>query len=92
MAGDQAAAIARGLTVREVAGFLRIGKDRVRGMVERGELPAINTAPVRCGRPRYVILPEHLAEWERSRRVTPPPKPAARRQQRRAGWVDFYPD
>ena len=86
-------ASARGYTPNELARLLRISPDRVRAMIASGELPAVDTARVRCGRPRYVVLPHHLAEWERRRRVSPPPKPAPRRRQpRRDGWIDFYPN
>jgi excisionase family DNA binding protein len=89
---DHATEACRGWTVRELAAYLRIGKDRLRGMIQRGEMPALNLAPHRCGRPRYVVLPEHLAQWERSRRVSPPPRPAPRRQRKPEGWIDYYPD
>jgi excisionase family DNA binding protein len=81
----------RGLTPREVARLLRVSKDRVRAWIERGELPAVNVSAARCGRPRYVVLPEHLQAWERSRRVSPPPRAAPRRR-RPAGFIDFLPD
>jgi hypothetical protein len=80
----------RGYTPRELARILRIGRDRLVGMIRRGELGAIDTAPARCGRPRYVILPHHLAAWERSRAAAEMPAPARRR--RRTAVVDFYPD
>ena len=80
----------RGLTPRELARLLRVSRDRVRAWIASGELPALNTAPARCGRPRLVILPQHLAEWERSRRAAPQPKPS--RRKRRTVEVDYYPD
>jgi transposase len=79
-----------GYTVRDVARRYRVGEDKVRGWIRRGELRAINTATVRCGKARYVILPEALAEFERSRAAAEPPKPPKRR--RRTTDVDFYPD
>jgi hypothetical protein len=85
---------ARGLTVREVARYLRVGADRVRSWIRAGELHALNTAPAKCRRPRLVVLPHHLAEWERTRRAAAPapkpPKPPKR--QRRTKGIDFYPD
>lgn len=85
-----AAAHSRGYTPNELARLLRVSPERVRGWIRSGELPAIDTGAVRCGRPRYIILPHHLAEWERGRRVSPPPKPQRRR--RRQVLVDYYPD
>jgi len=81
---------AAGLTVREVARRYRVGEDKVRGWIHRGELPAINTADHRCGKPRYVITPEALERFERSRTVTTPPKVARHRKQ--TGLVDYFPD
>jgi hypothetical protein len=80
----------RALTVREVARLLRISKDRVRSMIVRGELGAVNTAPARCGKPRFVVLPHHLAAFEQSRKAGPTPK--ATRRKRRPEVIDFYPD
>jgi len=81
----------RGLTVRDVARRYRVGEDKVRGWIRRGELRAINTAAVLCGKPRWVVMPEALAEFERRRTGGAPPKPA-RRRRRRTEIVDYYPD
>jgi hypothetical protein len=80
----------RGYTPQEVAVRYRISPDRVRAMIARGELGALNLATVRCGRPRYVVLEEHLTAFERQRSAAPPPKPARRRRQPIVH--DFYPD
>jgi transposase len=88
---DQHVHTGRGMTPREVAKFLRVSPDRVRSWILKGELAAVNTANIRCGRPRWVILPHHLAEWERGRRASPPPKRWRRRRQP-AELVDYYPD
>jgi len=79
-----------GLTVADVARRYRVGEDKVRGWVRRGELVGINTAATLAGKPRWVITPEALAEFERRRAGGPPPKPARRKKQ--TGMVDFYPD
>src|SRR5262249_21232581 len=79
-----------GLTVREVSRRYRVGEDKVREWIRHGELRAINTAAVRCGKPRFVILPEALAEFEQSRAAAEPPKPP--RKRRRTSRVDYYPD
>jgi hypothetical protein len=81
---------AAGLTVRDVARRYRVGEDKVRAWITRGELAAINTAAALCGRPRYVILPDALAAFERRRSAAPPPKPTRRRK--RSVAVDYYPD
>jgi excisionase family DNA binding protein len=82
---------AAGLTVAEVARRYRVGEDKVRAWIARGELKAINTAAVLCGRPRWVVPPEALAEFEKARRGSPAPKPQ-RQRRRRAQEIDFYPD
>jgi hypothetical protein len=80
----------RGLTPRALARYLRLSPDRIRSMIASGELGAVDTSRHRCGRPRYVILPHHVREWERARRAAAPPKPARRRK--RTAEVDFFPD
>ena len=81
---------AAGLTVRDVARRYRVGEDKVRAWIARGELKAINTAAVLCGRPRWVVPVDALAEFERRRAGGPPPKPQRRRRQ--PAPIDFYPD
>jgi hypothetical protein len=64
--------------------------DRIRAMIKCNELGAINTAPRRGGKPRYIILPQHIAAWEQTRQAAAPP--AAPRRKKRTQGVDFYPD
>jgi excisionase family DNA binding protein len=80
---------AAGLTVRDVARRYRVGEDKVRRWIGRGELRAVNTAAALCARPRWVIPAEALAEFERRRAGGPPPKPPRRR--RRQVPVDYFP-
>ena len=82
--------IIAGLTVADVARRYRVGEDRVRGWITRGELRAINRRDTRSRRPSWVIPPEALAEFERGRTATPPPKPP--RRKKRTVAIDFYPD
>jgi excisionase family DNA binding protein len=82
---------ARGYTPAELARLLRVSPDRIREWIVAGELGAINTARNRCGRPRYIVLPEHLTAFIR-RHVVAPPQPATRRRRRQANQIDFYPD
>jgi excisionase family DNA binding protein len=77
-----------GLTVPDLARRLRVGQDKVRGWIRRGELRAINTAAALCGRPRWVVQPDALAEFEARRTASVPPKPARRR---RLTVRDYYP-
>jgi excisionase family DNA binding protein len=79
----------RGYRPREVAKLLRISPQRVRGMIERGELGALNLGRSRCGKPRYVVLPSHLADFARTHQAAKPP--VARRRKLRIP-KDYYPD
>jgi hypothetical protein len=81
---------AAGLTVADVARRYRVGEDKVHKWIYVGELTAVNTAAVLCGRPRWVVPAEALAEFERRRAGGGPPKPPRRR--RRKETVDYYPD
>jgi hypothetical protein len=79
-----------GLTVADVARRYRVGQEKVRGWITRGELVAVNTAAVLCGRPRWVVLPDALERFERGRAAAQP-RPT-RHRRRRPEAVDYYPD
>jgi excisionase family DNA binding protein len=79
----------RGYTPRELAKILRVGPDKVRALIHSGELGAINTATVRCGKPRFVVLPHHLAQFEQGRRISPAAKPTPRPKRRR-DMIDYF--
>jgi hypothetical protein len=79
-----------GWTPRELARRWRISPDRVRSLVRSGQLPALNLATARCGKPRLVITAEAVAEFERTRQAAPPPAPVKRRK--RMVKVDYYRD
>jgi hypothetical protein len=80
-----------GLTLREVARRYRVSPDKVRTWIRRGDLKAVNTAMFLCGKPRWVVLPEALAVFERVRASGPPPK-TPRRKKDPPGYIDFFPD
>jgi hypothetical protein len=79
-----------GLTTADVARRYRVGEDKVRSWIGKGELAAINTAALLSGRPRWVITAEALAEFERRRSGGPPAKPAPRRRRKTIGTVDYF--
>jgi hypothetical protein len=81
---------APGLTVEDVARRYRVSPDKVRAWITTGELRGVNTASRLCGKPRYVVPPEALTEFEKRRAAGQPVKPA--RRKRRPAIVDFYPD
>lgn len=75
--------------MRDVANRYRVGEDKVRMWISKGELAAVNTAAALCGRPRWVISTEALVAFERRRAGGRPPEP--QRKRRRAVSVDYYP-
>ena len=87
---DAAADLLHGYTTGDIARRHRVGEEKVRGWIKSGQLAAINTSDSSCARPRYVVTPDALHEFERKRSASPPPKPPRRR--RRPVMTDFYPD
>ena len=79
-----------GWTVRDVALRYRVSRDKVRSWIRRGELRAVNTATALCGRPRWVVSTDALAEFETLRAASPLTKPTTRRRRQTA--IDYYPD
>jgi hypothetical protein len=82
---------AAGLTVADLARRFRVGPDKIRAWIQRGELRAVNTASALCGRPRWVVLPDALAAFERKRSSGPLEKPR-KQTRKKTGSIDFYPD
>ena len=80
-----------GLTPTELGHYLRVSPDYIRDEIRAGRLGAINTSRQRCRRPRYVVLPHHLAAWERSHAAAIPEQ-LVPRQRKRTQQVDYYPD
>ncbi len=92
MSIEQVNGDASGLTVPEVARRYRISEDKVRGLIRRGELVAVNTCGQRCGRPRFVITPEALADFEKAWAAQTDTPNRARRKRLPKGTIDFFPD
>jgi excisionase family DNA binding protein len=82
---------ARGLTVRDVAQLLRVSEDKVRNWIRNGELCALNTAAIRVGKPRFVILPDALQAFTAARAAAAPAAPKPTRKKRTC-LVDYFPD
>jgi hypothetical protein len=81
----------RALSPREFGRRYRLSPDTVRNLIRAGRLGALNLSPTRSGKPRYLILPRHVLEWERRNEVPTPVKPAPRHR-RQQQVIDFYPD
>jgi hypothetical protein len=79
-----------GWTVADAARRWRVSEDKIRTWISRGELRAINTASVLCGKPRWVIPPEALADFERRRAGGTATKTPRRRRRQIAR--DYCPD
>jgi hypothetical protein len=77
-------------TVKALAARWKISPDKVRRWIARGELRAMNTSETQTGKPRWVVLPDEVARFEKGRQAAPP-KPARRRRKRTLA-VDYYPD
>lgn len=90
MHSDIVASPARGYTPTELAKLLRVSADKIRRWIASAEMGAVNVASSRCRRPQYIVLPHHLAEWEKRRSAAPQPKP--KRRKRQSHLTDFYPD
>jgi excisionase family DNA binding protein len=84
-------AVHRGLTVSEFAATYRVSEDKVRAWIAKGELRAVNTAAVLAGKPRWVISPEALAEFEKKRSGGRIPQATTKRRRNQITF-DFYPD
>ena len=84
---------AASFTVADLARRWRIGQAKVRALIQRGELAALNLSATRCGRAQYRITPEAVDQFERRRSAAKPAKTKRTRQRRAAKcWEDFYPD
>lgn len=79
-----------GFTVEDLARRWRVSPDKIRALIRKGELAAVNLAGTLAGRPQLRVMPEAVSEFEQRRSAGPPPKPPARRP--RLKVHDFYPD
>jgi hypothetical protein len=76
-------------SVADLCARWKVGADKVNGLIRRGELPAVNVATNRSGRPQWRVTPEAVAAFEAQRSSAPLPKPTKRR--RPSGQTDFFP-
>ena len=78
-----------GFTVADLADRYRVSPDKVRGWIVRAELRALNTAAIGC-KPRYVVPPDALADFERARSAAKPVTAPRRRRRAATAERDFY--
>jgi hypothetical protein len=63
-----------------VAKRLRAGPDKIRHWITSGRLRALNISANNLVKPRFVILPEDLRDFEQRLQVKPPVRPTRRRK------------
>ncbi len=79
-----------GYSVTDLCRRWRVGPDKIRRFLLRGELVGVNLATNLSARPQWRITRESVEQFERRRSSAPLPKPP--RQRRRMETIDFYPD
>lgn len=80
----------RGYTTGDVAALLRVGQDKIVNWIRRGDLRAVNVSSALTGRPRYIVLPDHLEEFLRCRSAAEPPKPPRSSRRKQLGYVEYF--
>jgi hypothetical protein len=81
---------ATGFTIRDLCRRWKVGGDKIRGFLRRGELVGVNVATSRAGKPQWRITASSVERFESRRSSAPLPKPARRRKAREL--VDYFPD
>jgi hypothetical protein len=80
----------RGYTTREMARMLRCSSDSIRTMIRSGKLGAINLRQTKTGKPRFIVMPEHLAAFVEANKVYVAPK-TERRRRRPKDTLNYFP-
>lgn len=80
----------RCMTPPEVARYLRVGRDKVLGMIRTGILPAVNVAGESSTRPRYVIQPTDLELFIARRAAVAMPRSPRRRRRTQAIGKEWF--
>jgi hypothetical protein len=81
-----------GYSVADLCRRWKIGADKIRGFLRRGELVAVNVAANLSGRPQWRITPESVERFEKRRSSAPPAARPTPRRRQQPGLIDFYPD
>jgi hypothetical protein len=81
----------QGFSVADLCCRWRVGADKIRAFLHRGELVGVNVATNFSARPQWRITRKSVELFELRRSSAPPPKPPKRRR-RQTNETDFYPD
>jgi hypothetical protein len=79
-----------GYSVADLCQRWKVGADKIRAFLRRGELIGVNIATNLAARPQWRITAESVERFERRRSSAPPPTPPTRR--RRQQIIDYFPD
>ncbi len=79
-----------GYTVADLCRRWKVGADKIRTFLRRGELVGVNVATNLSGRPQWRIIRESVEQFEKRRTSAPPPKPPRRKRQPQL--IDYFPD
>jgi hypothetical protein len=80
----------QGYSVADLCRRWKVGADKIRAFLGRGELIGVNLATHLSARPQWRITPESVERFERRRSSAPPPKPSQKRRQ--PSEIDYFPD
>jgi hypothetical protein len=79
----------QGYSVADLCRRWKIGADKIRGFLRRGELVGINVAANLSARPQWRVTTESVERFEKRRSSAPTPR--VQRRKRLPELIDFYP-
>jgi hypothetical protein len=80
-----------GFSVADLCRRWKIGAEKIRGFLRRGELVGINVATNLSARPQWRITRQSVDLFERRRSSAPVPR-QRRKERRQPQEIDYYPD
>jgi len=81
--------VLQGYSVADLCRRWKVGADKVRSFLHRGELVGVNVATFLSAKPQWRITAESVERFEQRRSSAPPSKPSHHRK--RSQLVDYYP-
>jgi hypothetical protein len=79
-----------GYSVADLCRRWKVGPDKIRAFLRRGELVGVNVATNLSAKPQWRVTLESVHAFEARRSSAPEPKPARRRK--RPYQTDYFPD